>query len=233
MLALVLNAGPVAKVVLAVLLVFSIASWGLIVEKAWQFRRVRRQTLAFLRVFREGRRASVIHGAARTMRESPLAQLYSAAYHEVSRLPEGIEPVYDEVDESLGADRLEAAHRALRRAAAHEVAQLERYLGFLATTASATPFIGLFGTVWGVMAAFQGIGSQGSASLAVVAPGISEALIATAAGLGAAIPAVIGYNYFVNRVKHWATEMEGFTLDLLNTLSRPAPKIGRPAKDGI
>ena len=198
-LALVLNAGPVAKVVLAVLLVFSIASWGLIVEKAWQFRRVRRQTLAFLRVFREGRRASVIHGAARTMRESPLAQLYSAAYHEVSRLPEGIEPVYDEVDEGLGADRLEAAHRALRRAAAHEVAQLERYLGFLATTASATPFIGLFGTVWGVMAAFQ----------------------------------VIGYNYFVNRVKHWATEMEGFTLDLLNTLSRPAPKIGRPAKDGI
>ena len=232
-LALVLNAGPVAKVVLAVLLVFSIASWGLIVEKAWQFRRVRRQTLAFLRVFREGRRASVIHGAARTMRESPLAQLYSAAYHEVSRLPEGIEPVYDEVDESLGADRLEAVHRALRRAAAHEVAQLERYLGFLATTASATPFIGLFGTVWGVMAAFQGIGSQGSASLAVVAPGISEALIATAAGLGAAIPAVIAYNYYVNRVKHWATEIEGFMLDLLNTLSRPVPKVGRSAKDGI
>jgi len=94
-LALVLNAGPVAKVVLAVLLVFSIASWGLIVEKAWQFRRVRRQTLAFLKVFREGRRASIIHGAARTMRESPLAQLYSAAYQEVSRLPEGLEPVYE------------------------------------------------------------------------------------------------------------------------------------------
>ena len=232
-LALVLNAGPVAKFVLAVLLVFSIASWGLIVEKAWQFRRVRRQTLAFLKVFREGRRASIIHGAARTMRESPLAQLYSAAYQEVSRLPEGLEPVYDEPDEGLGADRLEAVHRALRRGAAHEIAQLERYLGFLATTASATPFIGLFGTVWGIMAAFQGIGSQGSASLAVVAPGISEALIATAAGLGAAIPAVIGYNYYVNRVKHWATEMEGFTLDLLNTLSRPSPKVGRPAKDGV
>jgi len=107
-LALVLNAGPVAKFVLAVLLVFSIASWGLIVEKAWQFRRVRRQTLAFLKVFREGRRASIIHGAARTMRESPLAQLYSAAYQEVSRLPEGLEPVYDEPDEGLGAERLEA-----------------------------------------------------------------------------------------------------------------------------
>jgi biopolymer transport protein TolQ len=131
------------------------------------------------------------------------------------------------------AERLESVHRALRRTAALEVSQLERYLPFLATTASATPFIGLFGTVWGVMAAFHGIGSQGSASLAVVAPGISEALIATAAGLAAAIPAVIGYNYFVNRVKHWATEMEGFILDLLNLLSRPAPKIGRPAKDGI
>jgi len=230
---LVLNAGPVAKFVLAVLLVFSIASWGLIVEKAWQFRRVRRQTLGFLKIFREGRRASVIQGAARTMRESPLAQLYSAAYQEVSRLPEGIEPVYDDVEDNLGVDRLEAVHRALRRAAAHEIAQLERYLGFLATTASATPFIGLFGTVWGVMAAFHGIGSQGSASLAVVAPGISEALVATAAGLGAAIPAVIGYNYYVNRVKHWATEMEGFTLDLLNLLSRPGPKVGRTAKDGI
>jgi len=107
------------------------------------------------------------------------------------------------------------------------VAHLERYLPFLATTASATPFIGLFGTVWGIIAAFHGIGQQGSASLAVVAPGISEALIATAAGLGAAIPAVIGYNYFVNRVKRWATEMDGFTLDLLNLLSRPAPKVAR------
>jgi len=116
------------------------------------------------------------------------------------------------------------------RAAALEIARLEHYLPFLATTASATPFIGLFGTVWGVMAAFHGIGAQGSASLAVVAPGISEALIATAAGLGAAIPAVIGYNYFVNRVKHWAVEMEGFTMDLLNLLSRPA-KVGRAAKD--
>ena len=109
----------------------------------------------------------------------------------------------------------------------------ERYLPFLATTASATPFIGLFGTVFGIIAAFHGIGQQGSASLAVVAPGISEALIATAAGLGAAIPAVIGYNYFVNRVKHWATEMDGFSLDLLNLLARTAPKVPRVAKDGV
>ena len=226
-LALVWNSGPIAKVVLLILLIFSIVSWALIVEKAWQFRRVRRQTIEFLKIFREGRRPSMIYGAARRTRESPLAQLYSSAYHEVSGVSDTSDRALDDLDEGLPPERLEGVSRALRRAAAHEVAQLEHYLPFLATTASATPFIGLFGTVWGVIAAFHGIGQQGSASLAVVAPGISEALIATAAGLGAAIPAVIGYNYFVNRVKHWATEMDGFTLDLLNLLSRPAPKVAR------
>ncbi len=226
-LALVWNSGPIAKVVLFVLLVFSIVSWALIVDKAWQLRRVRRQTIEFLKIFREGRRPSVVYGAARRTRGSPLAQLYSSAYQEVSGVSDMSDRALDDLDEGLPPDRLDAVNRALRRAAAHEVAQLEHYLPFLATTASATPFIGLFGTVWGVIAAFHGIGQQGSASLAVVAPGISEALIATAAGLGAAIPAVIGYNYFVNRVKHWATEMDGFTLDLLNLLSRPAPKVAR------
>ncbi len=225
-LALVWNAGPIAKVVLGVLLAFSIVSWALIVDKAWQMRRVRRQTIEFLRVFREGRRASAIQGVARRLRESPLAQLYTAAYQEGAGMSEAPDRALDDIEE-LAPDRLEAVHRALRRAAAHETAQLERYLSFLATTASSTPFIGLFGTVWGVMAAFHGIGQQGSASLAVVAPGISEALIATAAGLGAAIPAVIGYNYFVGRVRHWATEMDGFTLDLLNLMGRPAPKVAR------
>jgi biopolymer transport protein TolQ len=109
---------------------------------------------------------------------------------------------------------------------------MERYLPFMATVASSAPFIGLFGTVWGIMTAFQGIGQQGSANLAVVAPGISEALIATAAGLGAAIPAVMGYNFFVNRTKQWAMEMEGFTLDLLNAFARPVHKMARAVKDG-
>jgi len=228
---LILSAGPIAKAVLAVLAIFSIISWALIVEKWWQFRRVRRQTLAFLKVFREGRRAGVVAAAAKKLRESPLAQLYLAAHQEVAG-GHDVESFVDEGDDT-STERLEAADRAMRRAAALEVAQLERYLPFLATTASACPFIGLFGTVVGVMNSFHGIGAQGSASLAVVAPGISEALVATAAGLGAAIPAVIGYNYFVNRVKHWATEMEGFALDMLNVLSRPTPKLARPAKDGI
>jgi biopolymer transport protein TolQ len=231
-LALVWNAGPVAKIVLLVLMTFSIVSWALIVEKAWQFRRVRRQTFEFLRVFREARRPSIVHSAARKLRQSPLAQLYFAAYQEVSGISEVLDKVLDDLDEGLSPDRLEAVNRALRRAAALEVARLEHYLPFLATTASATPFIGLFGTVWGIMTAFQGIGQQGSANLAVVAPGISEALIATAAGLGAAIPAVMGYNFFVNRTKHWAMEMEGFTLDLLNAFARPVQKVARVSKDG-
>ena len=229
---LIWNAGPIAKFVLAVLALFSIISWALIVEKWWQFRRVRRQTVAFLKVFRDGRRPSVMLSAARKLRDSPLAQIFAAACQELSGIPDVIDHVLDDSVE-VTAERLEAVNRAMRRAAGVEVATLERYLPFLATTASSTPFIGLFGTVWGVMSAFHGIGTQGSASLAVVAPGISEALIATAAGLGAAIPAVIGYNYFVNRVKHWATEMEGFSLDLLNMMSRPMPKLARPAKDGI
>jgi biopolymer transport protein TolQ len=230
---LILNAGPVAKAVLALLALLSIISWALIVEKWWQFRRVRTHSVAFLRVFREGRRPSAVLAAAKKLRESPLASLYMAAYHEIAGIPELVDRVLDEVDEGLGLERLEAVNRALRRTSGHEVARLERYLPFLATTANAAPFIGLFGTVWGVMAAFHGIGQQGSASLAVVAPGISEALIATAAGLAAAIPAVVGYNYFVNRVRHWATEMEGFVLDLLNVLGRPAAKVARSPKDGV
>ena len=125
--------------------------------------------------------------------------------------------------EGLPRDALDAAHRAMRRATEIEVTRMERYLPFLATTASAAPFIGLFGTIVGIMSAFHGIGQQGSASLAVVAPGISEALIATAAGLGAAIPAVMGYNFFINRTRRLATEMDGFTLELVNIFARPAP----------
>jgi biopolymer transport protein TolQ len=231
---LVLSAGPLAKAVLVLLLLFSVISWALIVEKWWQFRRVRRHTLNFLKAYREARRPSIVHQAAKKYRESPLAQLYAAAYQELWGIPDVVDQAIEEVDESVLPDRMEAVQRSLQRTAALEIAQLERYLPFLATTASASPFIGLFGTVWGIMSAFHGIGAQGSASLAVVAPGISEALIATAAGLGAAIPAVIGYNYFVSRVKRWATEMDSFTLELLNQLSRSVPKLARRAtKDGI
>ncbi len=230
---LIKDAGPVAKAVLVVLSLFSVICWALIIEKWWQLRRVRGQTEKFLRAFREGRRHSIVYSAAKKFRESPLALLYVAGYQEISGIPEVTDHLLEDSEDGVARERLESVDRAMRRVATLEVARLEHYLPFLATTASACPFIGLFGTVWGIMAAFQGIGSQGSASLAVVAPGISEALIATAAGLGAAIPAVMAYNYFVNRVKHWATEMEGFTLDLLNVFSRPAPKVARSTKDGV
>jgi biopolymer transport protein TolQ len=234
---LVLSAGPVAKFVLAVLACFSIVCWALIVEKWWEFRKIRRESVRFRQVFREARRFSVVFGAARKHRDSPLGQLYVAAGQELVNAygnAESVDHVLEDPDEGLPQERLDGASRALRRASASEIARMERYLPFLATTASSAPFIGLFGTVWGIMSSFQNIGSQGSANLAVVAPGISEALIATAAGLGAAIPAVMGYNFFVNRVKRWAMEMEGFTLDLLNALARPAqaPKMARVGKDG-
>ncbi|MFQ5830620.1 MAG: MotA/TolQ/ExbB proton channel family protein [Candidatus Methylomirabilia bacterium] len=228
---LVLNAGPVAKFVLFVLGVFSVVCWALIVEKWLQFRRVKRNTLSFLRAFREGRRVSMVYGAAKKNRESPLAQVYMAAYHEVAGgapVAEMVDRLFEDPDDGVGPERAEAASRAMRRSASSEIGKMERYLPFLATTASTAPFIGLFGTVWGVMNSFRGIGAQGSASLAVVAPGISEALIATAAGLGAAIPAVVAYNFFVNRVKYWANEMDGFSLDLENLLiRRPTAKSSR------
>jgi biopolymer transport protein TolQ len=232
---LIVNAGPLAKGVLALLALLSVVSWALIVEKWWEFRKITRESNRFLRVFREARRFSMVYSAAKKHRESPLGQLYGAGAQEVAAAMGGAEAAdraFEESDEGVGAECLENMARAMRRAAAAEVARMERYLPFLATTASAAPFIGLFGTVWGVMSAFHGIGTQGSASLAVVAPGISEALIATAAGLAAAIPAVIGYNFFVNRVKHWAVEMEGFSLDLLNLFARPAARATRVGRDG-
>ena len=217
---LVMQAGPVAKAVLALLAVFSIVSWALIVDRWWQFRRVRQQTIAFLRAFREGRRPSVVLSAAKKLRESPLAQLYVAAHQEVAGISEVIDHVLDDNEDGLSGDRLDAVHRAMRRTSALEIARLERYLPFLATTASATPFIGLFGTVWGIMDSFQRIGVAGSSSLAVVAPGIAHALIATAAGLFAAIPAVYFYNHFTNRVKHFSGEMDDFSLEFLNIAER-------------
>ncbi len=232
---LIWNAAPLAKAVLALLALLSIISWALIVEKWWEFRKAARETGRFLRVYREARRFSAVFSAAKKHRDSPIALVYAAGAHEVAAALGGAEVadrVLEETDEGMGNDSLDNMSRAMRRAATAEVARLERYLSFLATTASAAPFIGLFGTVWGVMSAFHGIGSQGSASLAVVAPGISEALIATAAGLAAAIPAVMGYNFFVNRVKHWAVEMEGFALDLLNLFARPGPRLQRVGKDG-
>ena len=221
----ILQAGPLARFVLGVLLFFSVICWALIVEKWWEFRAIKRDTRGFMRAFRESRRFSLVYGSAKKFRSSPAANLYSAAGLELSSIYGGPDQVDAALDdgEGLPRDAIDAAQRAMQRATEIEVARMERYLPFLATTASAAPFIGLFGTIVGIMSAFHGIGQQGSASLAVVAPGISEALIATAAGLGAAIPAVMGYNFYVNRTKRRAVELDGFALELLNIFARPAP----------
>lgn len=221
---LIASAGLVAKVVLLVLFVFSVVCWGIIFQKAIQFRGISRESARLLKVYRESRRFSLVASAAKRLRSSPLARVYLAAFQELSGSgappPDVMDGAPEPGEEGIPPERLDSVQRAMRRVVAAEVERMEHSLPFLATTASAGPFIGLFGTVIGIITSFQAIGSQGSASLAVVAPGISEALVATAAGLLAAIPAVIGYNYFVGKVRHWTTEMDNFALELTNLTER-------------
>ena len=207
---LVLDAGPMAKLVLAVLLVFSIASWGIIAERYRRFRRAEHTSRRFLERFERGGGLAAIQDDTRALTGSPVADIFRAGFREISLNP----PPADGFD-SLG---LEAVHRVLRKSASVQLGDLERSLGFLATTASATPFIGLFGTVWGIMNAFRGIGVAGTASLASYAPGIAEALVATAAGLAAAIPAVIGYNHFLGRLRGMDLLIEEFVADLIHRI---------------
>ena len=226
------DVGPLEKGVLVVLLAMSVISWAIILHKALQFRLITGETTRFLKTYRESRRFSLVASGAKRLRQSPLGRVYLAAYQELSASgappPDVMDGAPEPGEESISSDRLESVQRAMRRVHASEIERMERYLAFLATTASAGPFVGLLGTVVGIMNSFQAIGTQGSASLAVVAPGISGALVATAAGLAAAIPAVIGYNYFVGRVRHWATEMENFALELANLVERRLVRSTKP-----
>ncbi len=225
---MVLIAGPVAKAVLLLLLLFSIISWAIIAHKYLLFRKARKESSAFLSAFFEQRNLAVINSEAKAYPFSPLARMFVAGYRTVRQYqvaakegnPRG-GAFDDEIEEPATIHEItEDVQRTLARVAAEEVTRLERALTFLATTGSTTPFIGLFGTVWGVMGAFQGIGARGSTSISVVAPGIAEALIATAAGLAAAVPAVIAYNYYVNRVKAAATQMDSFADEFMGIVRR-------------
>jgi biopolymer transport protein TolQ len=224
LLRLVLRSSPFAQFVLLILAVFSVFSWGVILYKLWAFRRAARQSATFLNVFRKSSRFSEVHAVCKSLSESPLVGIFQSGYAELNtQLRQA--GTTQAGGQTLGAGRptlrsLSAVDRALLRASAVEITKLERRVPFLATTASITPFIGLFGTVWGIMNAFEGIGSTASTSLAVVAPGISEALIATAAGLFAAIPAVYFYNLLAHRVKEFATEMDDLSLEFLNIAER-------------
>jgi biopolymer transport protein TolQ len=216
------NAGLVAKFVLLVLFFLSVVCWAIIFQKAMQFRAMSRETARFLKVYRESRRFSVVAGGAKRLRASSLARVYAGAYQELggtgTALPDLMDGPPEVGEEGIPPERLDSVQRAMRRVQASEIERLERYLSFLATTASSGPFIGLAGTVWGILSSFQQIGAQGSASLAVVAPGISEA--------------VIGYNYFVAKVRHWATEMDNFALELANLVERRLVRTMKSLKDG-
>jgi biopolymer transport protein TolQ len=218
---LVVHATLVAKVVLVTLLIFSASSWAIIVFKKLQYRTATKQTAAFLEVFRRSSRFSEVQAVCASLSASPLVGLFLAGYAELNaqlRSAGENKPGGPAPRPTLRS--LEAVDRALIRASTTEVAKLEHRVSFLATTASITPYIGLFGTVWGIMSSFQNIASQGATSLGVVAPGISEALIATAAGLFAAIPAVYFYNDLTSHVKSTVNAMEDFSMEFLTIAER-------------
>jgi biopolymer transport protein TolQ len=217
---LVLNAGPVVKLVLLILVYFSLVSWAIIFYKAAVVQKAIKQSDRFLDFFWTKKRFDLIGQGLNEFSQSPIANLFREGYHEMLQLKKKHASGIKEGDFLEKMDTTEIVGRALRRATTQETHRLEKYLTFLATTGATAPFIGLFGTVWGIMGAFHGIGLTGSASLAVVAPGISEALIATAIGLAAAIPAVMGYNHFLNKVNILIGEMDNFSQEFLNIVER-------------
>ena len=211
----VTHSGPIGFGALATLVLFSVISWAIILHKAFYLRRASRSSERFLAAFWEAKRLDQMYQRSDIHARSPICQVFRSGYIELARLKKRSQ----EAEEGLGGG-IENVERALRRSQNAEVTALESLTPFLATVGSTAPFIGLFGTVWGIMKAFQDIGKMGSANLATVAPGISEALIATAAGLAAAIPAVIAYNYFLAKIRVLESEMDAFGADFLNIVKR-------------
>lgn len=210
----ILAGGPVGLGVLGLLLVASGWSWAIIIRKSLQLRAAQAQSVTFLETFWQSKRLEEIYGKAEHLKDSPVSQVFRAGYVELVKLTgEGTQGKVD-------GDGLENIERALRRAANAELTHLESQTPFLGSTAAAAPFVGLFGTVWGIMGAFNEIYQAGNANLATVAKPISEALIATAVGLFAAIPAVIFYNQFVSKIRVIDTEMSNFASDFLNIVKR-------------
>jgi len=199
---LILQAGLVVKGVLLILLFFSIVSWAIIFYKQRYFSKAHKESSQFMQIYTSRNEPKEIHQATRSLMISPIANLFRSVYS-------------DEIHKEKSETK-----RVLKRYGALESAKLEKYLNFLATTGTTTPFIGLFGTVWGIMNSFRSIGSAGAASLTVVAPGIAESLIATAAGLAAAIPAVIAYNYYLSMARRMIMDMEDFSEELLDFFAK-------------
>jgi biopolymer transport protein TolQ len=221
---LILNASTVSKFVLALLFIFSLISWAIILDKLRIFRRLERDADRFLRMFQRKNIREILN-ASKQYSNNPFAAVFREAYWLITKGDSGSQnPSGSDRPREQRARRANHSSEDLVRlfdsVASREVLQLEKSLVFLATTGSVSPFFGLFGTVWGVMSAFLAIGVTGSADLSVVAPGIAEALITTIAGLGAAIPAVMAYNYFVNKLKRLSTELEIFYSNLIEVVVR-------------
>ena len=221
---LIVRSSLASQAVLTILLLFSIVSWAIILLKLWEFRRIDKQTSMFVEVFRRSKKFSEVQSVCKSLDASPLSGVFQAGYVELNTQLHREDIQMTEHVASVPARRalksFDALDRALIRASNVEVNKLERHVPLLATTASITPFIGLLGTVWGIILAFQGIGETGSTSLSVVAPPIAEALLATAAGLFAAIPAVYFYNHLTNRVKIAASVIDDFSLEFLSIAER-------------
>jgi biopolymer transport protein TolQ len=213
--------GTVNLIVLAILVLLSVVSWAIILQKILSYRAIARQSATFLDVFRRSTKFSEVQSICPSLPASPLVGVFQAGYAELNaqfRLSGAANP--GDAPSRPILKSLTAVDRALLRAAAVEVNKLEKRVPFLATIASVAPFIGLFGTVWGILITFERIGLTGSTNLATVGPGIADALIATAAGLFAAIPAVMAYNHFTMKVKTFASDLDDFSLEFLNIAER-------------
>ena len=230
------NAGPVVQFVMLLLLFFSIMSWAIILIKYRYIRRAYKESAEFTDFFWKSRDLSNAFARAKQLPGSPVARIFRIGYVELKKLSQSATPVSPAVNQPAGSKNMSLDNRftgtdnikrALRRAITTEMTRMSQMVPFLATTGNTAPFIGLFGTVWGIMHSFAGIGQKGSANLAVVAPGISEALVATAAGLAAAIPAVIAFNFFMNRISVVESELQSFSADFLNIIERDILRIER------
>jgi biopolymer transport protein TolQ len=209
------DSGPVAKLVLLALLCFSLVSWAIILTKWSLLRRARAQSGRFVRAFRRAQRLQDVAAVADQFRPSPLVGVFEGGFEEVKR----------QAANSGILRNLTAVQRGMQIGASEEITRLERNMPWLAITAAASPFVGLFGTVWGIIDAFHGLGTAGAATLRAVAPGISEALITTAAGLAAAIPAVVAYNLIGASIKEFAARSDDFALEVLNAVEHSQAQV--------
>lgn len=226
---MVMGAGLMVKCVLLLLLFFSVTSWAIMIIKYRYIKRAYNESSKFTDFFWKSRNLSNAFAKAKQLHGSPVARIFQVGYVELKKLSQSGVPKTSDSTHPSGSENaslvtgftgIDNIKRALRRAINAETTRMTRMVPFLATTGNTTPFIGLFGTVWGIMNSFHGIGLKGSASLAVVAPGISEALIATAAGLAVAIPAVIAFNHFMHKIRIIESELHNFSADFLNIIER-------------